>query len=171
MMIGGYLSGLFDNEYKGQEVHVQYTHNLTFNSQNIANYLDDIWNPTYLAIARANTAIKYIDRTPGLSETEINNLIAQARFFRAMNYFHLVRTFGGVPLITEPYESLEDLYVERTPKQSVYQQIVSDLEYIINESALTYTPMPANNYQCQQSCSSNIACRCLSDNEWISASE
>jgi starch-binding outer membrane protein, SusD/RagB family len=144
MMIGGYLSGLFDNEYKGQEVHVQYTHNLTFNSQNIANYLDDIWNPTYLAIARANTAIKYIDRTPGLSETEINNLIAQARFFRAMNYFHLVRTFGGVPLITEPYESLEDLYVERAPANQVYQQIIEDLQFFINESSAGMVPMPAN---------------------------
>jgi starch-binding outer membrane protein, SusD/RagB family len=156
MMIGGYMSGLFDNEYKGQEVHVQHAHNLTLSPINMANYLDNIWNNTYLAVSRANSAIKYIPDTPGLSDAEKVNLMAQARFFRALNYFHLVKTFGDVPLITEPYESLENLYVERTPLQSVYQQIVSDLEYIISESALNYTPMPSNNYRVSKAAAATL---------------
>lgn len=147
MMIGGYMSGLFDNEYKGQEVHVEYAHNLNLSPINMANYLDDLWVPVYQAISRANASILYIPDTPGLSDSEMINLMAQARFFRALNYFHLVKTFGDVPLITDPYESLENLYVERTPSQQVYQQIISDLQYVINESALEYIPMPDNAFR------------------------
>ena len=126
-MLGGYMSGLFDNEYKGQEVHVELCHNLTLNSINMSGYLDGIWDPCYEAISRANTAVKYIPETPGLSEDEKDNLIAQALFFRAFNYYYLVKTFGDVPLILDPYESLEDIYVERTPSLTVYDQIVDDL--------------------------------------------
>src|SRR5690625_6264280 len=105
-MMGGYMSGLFDNEYKGQEVHVQNMYNLVLNPVNMSGYFGGQWSGAYQAISRANSVIKYVPETEGLSETESNNLLAQARFFRAYNYFYLVRVFGDVPLILEPYESL-----------------------------------------------------------------
>lgn len=125
--LGGFLSGFFDNEYKGQEVVCDYSQKLTITSKNITGTLDTEWNNTYEGISRANNVIKYISETPDLTDKERAQLLAEAKFFRAINYFHLVRFFGDVPLILEPYESMNDLYVERTPSAQVYTQIVKDL--------------------------------------------
>ena len=125
--LGGFISGFFDNEYKGQEVVCDYSQKLTITSANITGTLDTEWNNTYEAISRANNAIKYLPETPGLSDKERAQLLAEAKFFRALNYFHLVRFFGDVPLILEPYESIEDMYIERTPSAQIYTQITTDL--------------------------------------------
>ncbi len=146
-MLGGYISGLFDNDYKGQEVHVQHCQNLTLNGDNLAGYFDGVWDPCYAAISRANLAIANIASTPGLSEAEIKQLEAEAHFFRAFNYYYLVKTFGDVPLILEAYQSLENLYVERTPSAQVYAQIVADLEFAVNQGNLKYLPMPENGFR------------------------
>src|SRR5690625_6279004 len=37
-MMGGYMSGLFDNEYKGEEGRVENIHNLVMNTFNIFGY-------------------------------------------------------------------------------------------------------------------------------------
>src|SRR5690606_23452679 len=87
IMVGAYTSGLFDNEYKGQEVHVQHTQQLTMNPVNMSSFLGGIWRDLYLGISRANNAIKYIPETPGLSSADANTLLAEARFFRALNYY------------------------------------------------------------------------------------
>ena len=127
-MYGGYLSGLVDNDYKGQVTMVQYCQSLTHDSENISENLDFIWDGCYKAISHANTAIKYMDQVPGLETAEKGKLMAEAKFFRAFNYFYLVKFFGDVPLIVEPYESLADIYVKRTPTAEVYAQIVDDLK-------------------------------------------
>lgn len=150
-MLGGYISGLFDNEYSGQEVHVQHSQNLTLNGTNLGSYFDGAWDACYLAISRANLAINNIPETPGLEEAEIQLLTAQARFFRAFNYYYLVKTFGDVPLILEPYSSLENLYVERTPVAQVYAQIVDDLKYAVEEGNLADVPMTENGYRISKS--------------------
>lgn len=131
--MGGYISGFFDNsEYKGQEVIASYSQTLTHTSKNIARSMDDVWDKCYEAIGRANTAIKYIPSTPELTDVERANLLGQAKFFRAFNFFYLVKFFGDVPLIVDPYESLENLYVARTPSAEVYAKIVEDLTFAVD---------------------------------------
>lgn len=144
IMLGPYTSGLIDNEYKGQEVHVQHAQQLTMNAVNMSSYLGGVWRDLYLGISRANNAIKYIPETPGLSETEASKLLAEARFFRALNYYYLVRFFGGVPLITEPYESLDNLYVERASVAEIYDLIVGDLQYAAQSGNLPNATMASN---------------------------
>lgn len=143
-MLGNYMTGYFDNEYKGQEPHVQNAQQLTISPNNLSDYLGGIWGDLYRGISRANYAIKYIPDTPGLTSDEAATLTAEASFFRAFAYYHLVRMFGAVPLITEPYESLEGLYVERNAVAEVYEQIVTDLEYAAAEGRLPQTPMASN---------------------------
>jgi starch-binding outer membrane protein, SusD/RagB family len=143
-MIGQYMTGLFDNEYKGQEIHVQHTQQLTLTGLNLSGYLGGMWDDLYRGIARANNAIKYIPTTPGLTDTETRQLTGEARFFRALSYYYLVRFFGGVPVITEPYESLENLYVTRGSVKDVYTLIEADLLYAVNEAGLSTNAM-ANN--------------------------
>lgn len=144
LMLGGYMSGFFFNEYAGQELHVSNTQELTLNGDNIGGYLQDRWRELYLGISRANNAIKNIPETPGLEEAERSRLMGEARFFRAFAYYYLVRLFGPVPLTTEPYESLENLYLERSPIAEVYALIESDLQEAIAPGVLPNVGMVDN---------------------------
>jgi hypothetical protein len=129
LMLGGYISGFFDNEYKGQEQYVNKCQQLNITPLNeVGGKMDNVWDPCYVVISRANTAIKYIPETSGLDDDEKQYLLAQAKFFRALNYFYLVKFFGDVPLLTEPYESLENLYVERSSSADIYGLIEVDLK-------------------------------------------
>ncbi|MBD1421699.1 RagB/SusD family nutrient uptake outer membrane protein [Sphingobacterium chuzhouense] len=89
------------------------------------------WNNLYTVISRANYAVKYI---PEVFEDETsplrNQLIGQARALRAIAYFYLVRVWGDVPFTLEPYESIQqDLFLSKTDKETILNQIVEDLSY------------------------------------------
>ncbi len=130
-MLGGYVSGYFDNEYAGQEVVVKYSKDLSRTPVNIANQMDAMWDDCYRAINVANGAIKYIPSI-NMDKNTLNRLVGEAKFFRALNYFTLIKMFGDVPLFLEPYESLEDLYIERSPVATIYKQIINDLKEAVN---------------------------------------
>ena len=57
-----------------------------------------------------------------------NTVSAETKFLRALDYFDLVRIFGGVPLITESTASLDDLYAERNEPAQIYDQVINDLQ-------------------------------------------
>ncbi len=64
------------------------------------------------------------------------SLLAEARFFRAFDYFYLVQTFGGVPLDLGSgdlkFNAAPSTYSHRTPVDSVYEVgIFPDLEYAV----------------------------------------
>ena len=86
------------------------------------------WSSLYETISRANYAIKYV---PEVSVDEFGlQLVGQARALRALSYFYAVRVWGDVPLILEPYESVDqELFVPKTDKELVLDQIVEDLQY------------------------------------------
>ena len=147
IMYGPYLSGFFDNNYKGQYAYIGFAQQLQLNAINSNSILNTYWSDMYRAISRANNAIKYIPTTEGLSDAEVNRLLGEARFFRAWSYFMLVRLFGDVPLITEPYESTADIYRARNSAEEVYGLIVQDLEFAVNSAGLANQNMVTNGYR------------------------
>lgn len=89
----------------------------------------DFWVRHYKALLNINTALfAVLDGTvENASEEEIDNLIGQAKFLRAYNYFMLVRLFGKVPLYTEG----ENPGINPEPRAEIaeiYELIVSDLK-------------------------------------------
>ena len=144
-MMGSYMSGLFDNEGKGERIQGQLAHDLAVDPVNLSQFLGGWWNDMYLAISRTNLAINGIENIPQIGEAERNSLTAEARYFRALNYFFLVKNFGDVPLVLEPTEGLEDIFVERSPSSAVYSQIVEDLEWALNNGQLPDVPFASGN--------------------------
>lgn len=130
--ITGMLTGYFSNSYEGQEVVCRYSRLLTRqdHTNEISDTSDDIWDNCYNAINVANNAIASIPQISMDSNTA-SELTAEAKFFRAFNYFYLVKTFGDVPLLLEP-STLENLYPERTAASAIYTQIETDLKDAIN---------------------------------------
>ena len=61
-----------------------------------------------------------------------NRCLGEAKFLRAHYYFILVRLFGGVPLLTEPQTSEDDLKPFRASKEEIYKLIEDDLKEAIN---------------------------------------
>ncbi len=83
------------------------------------------WSELYQGIYRANVVISgvpAIDMDPELRA----RLVAEAKYLRAFFYFQLVKTFGGVPLITTPLTP--DQYCQaRSPIEACWGQIELDL--------------------------------------------
>lgn len=155
-LFGGYLSGLFGNQDKGEAVSILLAQDLAFDGQNLNDFLDDLWSRAYLAISRANNAIKYIPLTERLEESESQQLLAEAKFFRAFNYFFLVKYFGAVPLVLEPVESLENIFLPRNDIETVYRQIVEDLDWAIQHGGLANVPFVRNGFRITQGAAATL---------------
>lgn len=127
------MTGYFTNSYEGQEVVCKYARELTRqgNVSTISGTMNGVWNGCYQTINIANGAIKHIPSI-AMNAAKIKELVAEAKFFRAYNYFYLVKTFGAVPLSIEPYESADNLYLEQTDASKVYELIEADLIEAVN---------------------------------------
>ncbi|MEN5194040.1 RagB/SusD family nutrient uptake outer membrane protein [Sphingobacterium faecium] len=124
------LTGYFTNSYEGQERICLFSRELTRqnNTNLISGTMNTIWDESYTAINIANAGLKYIPNI-NMADAAKNRLIGEAKFFRAYNYFYLVKTFGAIPLSTTPIETLNDnLYLDRTPAAQVYALIEADLK-------------------------------------------
>ena len=81
------------------------------------------WAGLYRIITRANLIL---ERVPAIEmeTTQKDQVLAQAKFLRALSYFYLVRLYGDVPVVTTTEEQFA--FGERTPKADVYARIIQD---------------------------------------------
>jgi len=111
------------------------------NSPDINNYsanllgtnamITSVWNNFYVGINQANAVISRAPKVEGLSDAEKNRIIAEARFIRALYYFHLVQQFGDVHFSLEETIGVQTTAV-RTPVKTIYEQgIIPDLQFAI----------------------------------------
>jgi len=89
----------------------------------------NMWQVCYTAINLTNTALKYINQA-GLSAARRPVLEGELRFLRAWYYWHLVQSFGDVPLNLEPTEALITT-ATRTSVDKVYEQIFADMNFAV----------------------------------------
>lgn len=135
-MWGGVMSGLFVDKRKDRTF-TNASENGTFNIESFNSTAQKLWSEYYIGISRANFVIANAPKMAGvLDEATMNNYLAQGKFFRALAYFSLVKDFGDVPLISEPYTSTEGIFKERTPAVDIYKFIEKDLLEIAEGSAL-----------------------------------
>ena len=65
-------------------------------------------------------------------EADINRYVGEMRFFRALEYYSKIRTYGDVPWLEEDLNTdSEGLYGPRTPRNEVIQHIIDDLDFAI----------------------------------------
>ena len=107
----------------GQLVHFR------FNTSN--TYILKRWDVYYKGIHRVNQVIANIDRARLSTNDysayrEIREILGQAKFLRALFYFNLVRTYGGVPIRPE-IETVDNLVIPRSTKEETYAYIEKDL--------------------------------------------
>ena len=97
------------------------------NSSSIAR-TDAAWRSFYQAIRNANLVLKYVPAIP-MTDAEKNALLAEARFLRALSYRNLVRSWGGVPLRTEPVEDVDHISGKRASVDDINALVIEDLKF------------------------------------------
>jgi len=92
----------------------------------------------YGTLSQCNAAIYYANKVTGLSQSEINQLVAEAYFIRAHCLFNIVEYWGGKYLPTAPMTDP----VTSLPCSSInefYDVILSDLEFAIQNLPIKQT--------------------------------
>jgi hypothetical protein len=110
----------------------------TLNSED--SEVKTFYSNMYSGITRANAIINSLEkgRENGISEKNLIQYEAEARFFRADHYARLVFAFGDVVYIAEMLD-LETAYAtERTSKEEVIQSIYDDFDFAIENLPTVY---------------------------------
>ena len=88
-------------------------------------------NNPYTRLRQINLFLDNVDKY-GMPEVDRNKLKGQLYFWRAWQYFDLVRLYGGVPLILHAQSSISssaaDLQIPRSSSSECIAQIVADLD-------------------------------------------
>ncbi|MBK6936854.1 MAG: RagB/SusD family nutrient uptake outer membrane protein [Chitinophagaceae bacterium] len=119
-----WVDGLFTESVDGGLQNL-YRHNISSLNVPFTN-----WGGFYNLIYNFNNVIKIIPQTP-LPDGEKSRILAEVYGLRAYVYYTMVRTWGGVPLNTEPVETITnaaETYKRRTGADTIMTQIKSDIE-------------------------------------------
>ena len=124
----GFFSG--DNiEYTGSQIVNQSLTNHSVRADLPA--LATAWTAIYNTINRANNVIAKVPAlsvTPTFTDAVRNQLVGEAYFLRALSYFDLGRTWGGVQLVLVPTSSSSNLEnLKRSSLADTYRQVLADL--------------------------------------------
>ena len=90
--------------------------------------ISTLWAQSYFGILRANLVVLKVPGIKNMDETLRKRCIGEARFLRALYYWHLVRIFGDVPLFTTAITAQESSVITRSPKAEVFKLIIADLK-------------------------------------------
>jgi len=92
----------------------------------------DTWNVGFEIIQWATLLIDKVEQADPAAfqegEAGRNKYIAEAKFFRAFAYRYLVSTYGDIPLITEPVNSVKADFI-RNPISEIHALMVEDLKF------------------------------------------
>lgn len=87
----------------------------------------NIFNKFYSLIARANLAIEGAEKVTWAEESDKQQAIAQARFFRGYSYLNLAELFGGVP-ITETFNTTPRFDFVRATREETYNYAINEIK-------------------------------------------
>ncbi|PWJ55545.1 putative outer membrane starch-binding protein [Dyadobacter jejuensis] len=91
------------------------------------------WNTPYIYIRRCNNIIGKAAQLEKGADASIPQYVAEARFFRAFNYWQLFRMYGGVPIVDEVLDIASDaLYSTRADRKTTVDFIINDLQEAAN---------------------------------------
>lgn len=116
---------------------------ISYNAFKFGQY-DNTWtNNSYIrcyeGIRQASILISNVDINEELTEEEIADYKAQARFLRSYFYWLLLRKYGPVPLVPEETISIDGDYTSMSYPRNSYDEVV---DYISKEMVLAAQALP-----------------------------
>lgn len=93
--------------------------------------LANLYSTPYKLISSANYFLDNVDKA-NLDEQTVSVYKGEVRFLRALAYFDLVQTFGGVVVYRNFLSKLEDARIAKSSEEEVYAFIHEDLDFAIS---------------------------------------
>lgn len=93
------------------------------------------FNQFYAGIERANNCIYYIPLMQqyisgtATEKTQLQRMLGEALTIRAQYYFDLIRIWGDVPSQYVPSVFVQDLFLKRTDRDTIYARLLDDLTF------------------------------------------
>ena len=114
-------------------------------------YLKRHWDDHFEAISRANFALAGIESVVFESPEAKAIHKSEALFIRALVYFHMVRKWGDVPLVTTYLQTTDEIaaHTFREKKEVVYEQITKDLTEALNGNLPDIQPVSGKGRTCK----------------------
>ena len=119
---------------RDNDADIAYAGSQVSNSTYIEGQQSGTWNNNYAAIRNHSLLINKVDALEDADLKEkVQVFAAEARFFRALAYYNMLREFGGVPIVDHPLGLDEDeiLYGPRNSQAEVVDFIIADLNAAI----------------------------------------
>lgn len=100
------------------------------------SYLKSYWDALYQTINSCNFTLWGAENVTFSDDKVKQNIIAEAKFIRALVYFEIVRKWGDAPLVTTYYTTPTEIkaHTERIKQDVIYGQIVQDLKDALNST-------------------------------------
>ena len=114
-----------DEFTKGADGSYKFFNDYTAQLNGDVDYIRDLWFDYYKGINTANTVIAAAP-TANLPDATKATRVGEAKFMRAYYYFTLVRTYGDIPIYTEPNIAV-NTETNREPVAKVFDLIIADL--------------------------------------------
>ena len=99
------------------------------------------WSELYGMIGNCNLLIDVAAKTSSdatLTDSARNQMVASAKFLRALHYFNLMKAYGGVILSLHTYSNDTTVVVPRSSLADCYTQVISDLTDAISVLPVSY---------------------------------
>lgn len=137
LLLGDALPGTAFYTYYGDLMQL-YTRTIT--GQN--TLVSGGWTGLYNVIGQCNMVIKAIKEQSSASipATTKNKALAEARFIRAVAYYHLAVYWGAVPIIEDNTKLIDNPLLSRNTVPDVFKFITNDLNFAAQNLPLTDQP-------------------------------
>lgn len=115
-------------------------------NERIDRYSDMGFN-NWGSIRRCNLIIEKVGNSSSITDSDKEELIAEAKFLRAMSYYHIARRTGRIVWIDKTLSPDDELLLPSTPNPSAsYEYIIKDLEEAVEGLPSTKVSGRANKY-------------------------
>jgi len=129
ILLGSARSELMGHGLQNADYRIKYFENTLTESNADLN-----WQQMYRIVDYANLVIKYVPDIDFANKDDRDDIVAQGYAMRAYIYFVMARTWGDLPLVTDPIESYdaETTFKERTTVSQIFEFIKSDIDQANN---------------------------------------
>ena len=97
---------------------------------------DPRFSHRFTAIRKVTVMLDRVDEVPDITKEYANQLKAESKFIRALNYFEMFKRYGGVPIIDHRLQLDENLKIPRSSVEDVVNFIVKDCDEAIPDLAV-----------------------------------
>jgi len=133
------MRGLYSEDYPkvaevpADDITIDNTSGLSFDDFGFSpaeSQIDNVYSLSNEGVFRANQVLA---RVPDIDMDEAlkSRILGEAKFLRALYYWHLTSVFGQVPLLTEPPETVAESEVPKASLEELYDQMIQDLQEAI----------------------------------------